>query len=156
MKKYLKFITFSAVLLMLAGGFFSCNNKEDYNPLLNTKWKLMGIGGVDKLPMYILEPRDCDECYIITFDADNTFSVQSTTNTLTGSYKIDSETGKFYFINISGTEVGEIGDGELYVNALYKIHSFSLIENELALSYNENKNYLHFKSFALWEEYLSQ
>ena len=46
------------------------NEKEQ--SLANTKWKLVGIMDVNTGILQELEPKDCEECYSLTFDTDST------------------------------------------------------------------------------------
>jgi hypothetical protein len=143
-----KIFKITAILLIFAGSVFSCGNEDDYNPLMNTKWKLVGIGSLDKIALQELEPKDCNGCYTIWFSTDSTFRGVSTNNVLMGSYKTDTETGAFCFINVVGTEVGEIGHGYIYVDILRKIQSFTINDTQpktLHLYYNDGKNYLKYK-----------
>jgi uncharacterized repeat protein (TIGR02543 family) len=119
--------------------------------LQGTKWKLVGIGSLDKIALQELEPKDCEKCYTLTFDTDDTFLTFSSTNELQGIYKADYTTRTMQIVDFGGTKMNEIGDGILYVNPFWEmtIHSFSCKENELRLYYNENKNYLLFKSLEL-------
>jgi hypothetical protein len=123
-------------------------NSEESNFLIGTKWKLAGIGSLDKIALQELEPKDCDKCYTLTFDTDSTFSTFSSTNTLQGIYRANYGTQTIQISDFGGTKINEFGDGVLYVNPFWEksIQSFSLQGNELRLYYNENKNYLLFKS----------
>jgi hypothetical protein len=82
----------SAVLLMLAGGFFSCNKNGLLNELMEgsksntneneislkgTTWKLVGIVNAETGELRELEPKHCEECYTLTFDTDITAIAQS-------------------------------------------------------------------------------
>jgi len=50
-----------AAVLLAAG----CN--DDKNVLANTKWKLVGIVNTETGEIKELEPKDCEECYTLTF-----------------------------------------------------------------------------------------
>ena len=39
--------------------------------LQGTKWKLVGIGSLDKIDLQELDPKDCVKCYTISFDTEN-------------------------------------------------------------------------------------
>jgi len=124
-----------------------CYNEKN-NTLQGTKWKLIGIVDVQSGDLTELEPKDCDECYTLTFDTDNTFSGLTTTNVIMGNYEIDYDTYTLRFINIGGTEVGEIGDGYKYAEILWKIQSFAIKNTYLHLHYSNNKNYLKYKKIG--------
>ena len=120
--------------------------------LANTMWKLAGIMDVNTGVLKELEPKDCEECFTLVFDTNNTFSGRITTNIITGSYYIDYETHALHFTNIGGTEAIDVGDGELYRQILWKIQFFTAKETYppmLHLYYDENKKYLLFKSQEL-------
>lgn len=119
--------------------------------LQGTKWKLLGIGGLDKIAIQELEPKDCNECYTLVFGADKNFQIFSSTNQLHGVYDVDYITRNVRIIDFGGTKINEIGDGDLYVNPFWKktIQSFSVAEQELRFYYGEYKDYLLFKPLKL-------
>jgi len=110
-----------------------------------SKWKLIGIVDVQTGDLAELEPKDCDECYTIAFNTDNTFEGRTTSNIIMGNYEIDYSTHNLRFANIGGTEVGEVGEGYKYAEILWKIQSFTTKDTYLNLYYNDNKNYLKYK-----------
>ena len=61
--------------------------------LANTKWKLSGIFNEMTGILTELEPKNCDECYTLTFDTDSTFTTHSSVNTFRGNYIVDYEHG---------------------------------------------------------------
>lgn len=67
-------IRLTAFLLIMASCFFSC--KKD-TPLKDTKWKLVGIMDVQTGALKELEPKDCEECYTLTFNTENTATALS-------------------------------------------------------------------------------
>jgi len=149
MKAIKNILSLAAVLLVLAVGVAACEEKEQNSDtqLIGTKWKLVGIGSLDKIALQELEPKDCEKCYTLTFDTDNTFLTFSSVNELQGNYKADYIAQTIQIFNFGGTKVGEVGGGYLYADPFWDmtIQSFSLQGNELRLYYNENKNYLLFK-----------
>ena len=50
--------------------------------LVNTKWKLVGSMNDETGVLTELEPKDCEECYTLTFDTDSTAIAFSVTMTL--------------------------------------------------------------------------
>ena len=59
------------VFLMLC--HLSCQNQmKDENSLQGTKWKLVGLynAKTDKLKVFETRPRDCEDCYTLTFLSD--------------------------------------------------------------------------------------
>ena len=124
--------------------------------LQGTKWKLIGIVDIQTGVLTELEPRDCNECYTITFDTDGTFSGVTSNNVINyANYVIDYNTEMFYITDIVGTEMGEEGNGYLYSQILWKIQSFKVWEVQskvkgtcLYLYYNESNNYLKYKKIG--------
>jgi hypothetical protein len=124
--------------------------KEQKNKLTNTKWKLAGIVDTQTGVLTELEPKDCDRCY--TLDFDNTDTIVrgfTSSNSFGGTYEVDYSTHSFKIVNLARTLVGEQEDGHLYLDILYQIQSFSILnkkkKNELWLYHNDKKNYLLFK-----------
>jgi hypothetical protein len=136
-------------LLSILYGCSEINGNNDPSQSLeSTKWKLASIVDTETGTLKELEPKDCEECYVLTFDTDSSFLTFSSTNELGGGYIADYETYSFQVTCFGGTKVGEIGDGQLYARLFGEglIQSFSVSKNELRLYYNDNKNYLLFKS----------
>lgn len=52
----------------------------DPSSLDGTKWKLEGIVDEQTNALKELAPKDCEECYTLTFDTDSTATVHSITN----------------------------------------------------------------------------
>ena len=129
--------------------------------LIDTRWKLTGIIGVETEVFRELErQQSCDICYTLSFETDSVyydgtnavqagwhyrFNGYSSKNILSCPYRIDYETGAFQIIHMGGSEAGEVPDGQLYKDALYDVQSFTLQNNELTLYYNNKKNFLKFK-----------
>ena len=117
--------------------------------LRGTTWVLVGFVDVETGEMKEVEPKDFKglySCYTFEFDTDTTFLSISTTNDINGSYEVDYTTNNIRFFDVRSTAVGELGNGDLYYYVWRKIQSFSLKKNELWLYYNDNKNYLLFRS----------
>jgi len=110
--------------------------------LFEGTWKLAGVVDDKTGSLQELEPKDCEECYTMTFDTETTFSSFSTSNHGTGTYNYG--THNFRITRHGGTEIGERGDGNLWVSTLWAVESFSLLENELRLYYDGGKKYLLF------------
>ena len=113
--------------------------------LANTMWKLVSIVNIETGEINVPEPKECEKCYLLLFDTNAIFSTHSSSNEIKGIYAVDYTKNGIHFTGFFGTEVGEIGDGYLYVEALHNIHSFSCKANELKLYYNDKKNNLIFK-----------
>ena len=135
------------------------NNDAIRIQLAHTKWKLAGIVDVETGDLKVLEPKKCAECdsckcYTLIFENiydidDYSFITHTASNELIGIYGIDNEKQTFFTGILGGTKVGERLDGPLFIKCMNAVQSFSLCENELRLYYNENKNYLLFKSWKL-------
>ena len=135
-------LNLTALLLIFAGSFSACKEKID-NGITNlegSSWKLVGIVNTQTGALMELEPKGCDRCYTLTFEADNTYSVSSSTNDLFGEYIADYSTYGFQITLIDGTRVREIENGALYVTPFRdkSIKSFSLQKDELRLYYEDN------------------
>jgi len=119
-------------------------HKAPAGNLLENSWKTIGSIDVKTDSLTEFEPKErCEQCYILTFDTDTTFSSYSSVNVGSGSYSYDEH--KFNIGGWSGTEINEQGDGRLWVQILWDIDSFTLLEDELRLYYNEKQNYLLLK-----------
>jgi len=121
------------------------SNGEDINFLKGTKWKLAGIFDTEKGNLKVLEPKNCEKCFVLTFNTDSTLLTYDGANDFLGAYKIDFVTHNMHISYLLGTKIAPPGDGSLYIRSLEIIQSFSMKKNELKLFYNDNKNYLLFK-----------
>ena len=140
MKKINPFI----ISLFLLIGCVGCEKeKEELVPTkLYGAWKLIGFVSTADNTLREAEPKDCEECYTITFLNDGTITGHTSTNELWGQYRI---TGRnLNFIQLGGTEINELFDGRNYVEALYKVNRFEIISNQLKLYYGDT-DYLLFK-----------
>ena len=83
-----KLITVTAILLILAGGLTSCidhlmdellSNTTVTNEisLKGTSWKLVGIVDAETGDLTELEPKNCEECFTLTFETDHIATVRS-------------------------------------------------------------------------------
>jgi|GEM_PF-472829 len=132
----------------------SLDTNEEF-PLAGVKWKLAGIVDDNTNELKVLEPKDSDgftshffgEFYTLLFETKNIYSGRTTTNEIGGTYEANYETNSILFLNLGGTKLGELGDGNLWWSIFPTIKSFFLQENELKLYYNDNKSYLLFKAF---------
>ena len=132
----------TTLLLVFAGFFSACKEKIDngITSLEGSSWKLVGIVNAQTGALMELEPKSCDRCYTLKFEADNTYSVSSSSNDLFGQYIADYSTYGFKITLINGTMVREIEDGDLYATPFRdkSIQSFSLQKDELKLYYEDN------------------
>jgi hypothetical protein len=134
------------VCLFAAGLLVLCNGR-DMNPasisLEGTKWKLAGVVDVETGVLRDLEPKDCTECYTLTFDTNHTASVHS----IIMDVEIDllnldpsRPVKKIYF-----DEGYPDGHGHDFRMAIFWAESFTVTLEELKLFYNNKKEYLQFK-----------
>ena len=152
LRKPLWFTVIATLCLVVVTLFavIGCDKSEtpQKETLRGSKWKLVGIGSLDNIALQELEPKDCEKCYTLTFDTNNTFQTFSSTNNLQGIYKANYSTKEMQITDFGGTKMGEIGDGNLYWNhdVWHTVQTFSLQKKELRLYYNGNRNYLLFKA----------
>jgi hypothetical protein len=118
------------------------DSSDNAKTLGGTSWKTVGIMDAQTDSLMKLEPKDCWNCYTLTFDTDTTFSSFSTTNHRSGTYSYEAH--NFHIASSVGTELGELGDGYLWGGILWSIDIFTRLENELRLYYNKRQNYLLF------------
>ncbi|MDR0419684.1 MAG: META domain-containing protein [Prevotellaceae bacterium] len=117
-------------------------------PLVGTKWKLVGLADTLTNDIKALEPQNCEECYTLTFHTDTTFGGQIVYNTMSmlfNRYEINYTTGTFHISRILITSMGCPYDEDLYTQILKETQSFTLRDTLLHLYYNDGKNYLKFE-----------
>ncbi|MDR2145628.1 MAG: hypothetical protein LBE91_04100 [Tannerella sp.] len=122
------------------------------NPLVGIIWKLVGFVDTQTGVLREPEPKNCDycfkpwfECYLLKFDKDGVLYSHSSTNEMTGDYKVDYETNQIEILKFGGTKINEFGDGHFWWEVFYQFTFFILKDDELELYYNNKKNYLLFK-----------
>lgn len=155
----------AAVVALCVVCLFSCGkNEADISGQVfeGTEWKLVGFFN-GKTGTRKLEPKSCEKCYTISFEADSIFYETSwfngkidvepgwykifrgysSSNIIRCSFKADYKKGSFQIYYIGGSEAGKYPDGNLFRDALYAVQSFSFRGNELKL-YISKKKYLIF------------
>jgi len=139
--------TLCMVCMLLSGACQSnMNGNDEVTSLNGTMWKLAGIVDTKAGKLKVLEGQEeCEKCFTLMFETDNTFLTYTSANELDGIYGIDNETQSFFMFIRGGTKVMEHPDGLLFRNSINAVRSFFLQKNELRLYYNDNKNYLNFK-----------
>ncbi|MDR1809875.1 MAG: META domain-containing protein [Prevotella sp.] len=129
-------------LFILTTGMVGCDKeegKEAPNPLTGTKWKLVGFANVETGDIIEAEPKDCEECYTITFDSDSTASGISIVNIIMVNLSIP-------YIGVTTMAYDEeIGNVALFYEAIQQIEAYSHEKEELKFYYNNKKNYLIYK-----------
>jgi heat shock protein HslJ len=132
------FLLIPALMLALVS-FSGCEKKVHNTELIFNKWKLVSFvnesDGTTKIPA----PNSFGN-YWIEFKQNNTLSGVSSTNNFTATFAI-SNGNLMTITDLGGTEINELGDGELFVECLMSAFRFSVTETELKLYYSEN-NYL--------------
>jgi len=114
--------------------------------LINTKWKLSGIVDAETGAVTELEPKECRECYTLSFGTDYTAIANSIYLPLQlelrnlGVHKILEEILIFkeWYDNISYEETLD------FRKAIAEAEACVVTEDELKLYYNDKKNYLRF------------
>ena len=150
-----KFSKLSAIAIMVAAllsiGFFSAceekdgDNKKTNNPLKNTEWKLIEFVDVANNTTKIPEPND-SICYSLIFEGNlNKLNINSSTNSLSGDYTINTENYSLLIENLHGTEINELYDGNLFMQGIENTRYYSISNNILELYYNNRQNYLKFE-----------
>ncbi len=143
MKKLFLILPFVLFTLSING----CKDDENENPLIGSKWKLVGFvddqTGITREP----QPDDCKQCYLLFFDTNDAFSGYSSTNTLNGTYSASFSSHTIQFTKIGGTKAGELYDGYEFVSSLSNVTHFTLSTEELKLFYNDNL-YLLFNPYS--------
>jgi len=133
--------------------------------LSGTRWKLAGIVEVETGNIKILpKSKVYSDCYKIDFaekkwDFDELpkwiekdfcqglyrkATGRTSCNSAEYLYCMDDETGAFQIDVIWMTGLAEFPDGELYLDALRAVHSFSLLRGALRLYFEDNNKYLLF------------
>ena len=111
--------------------------------LINTSWKLLGIVDSETGSLSEIEPKDCAECYTLTFDTETTARGKSMLNHvfLTRLNPIEVHCGSYASDCIGGSQ-----KCNYYCELLNTVSSYEVHENELKLYFN-GKNYLLFKTW---------
>jgi hypothetical protein len=143
-----------AVLLTaaLSISIFSSCKEKDENPttpkptpqLEFSEWKLTKF--VDVQNQTSIAPNPTDEgCFFLRFELNKRIFIRSSSNNIFGDYIINPETSYFKFENLEGTEVGEVGDGYLFMEGINNTRAYSISDTILKLYYNNKQNYLEFE-----------
>jgi len=111
-------------------------------PGLSGVWKLVGFVSADGT-LREVNPKDCDQCYTISFLKDGRLTGRTISNEAIARYQFNGHN-----ISISDfgmTKVGEYGDSKTYIEALRRSTRYELVSGRLRLYYNNNTDYLLFK-----------
>jgi len=118
-------------------------HKAPAEKLLEKKWKTIGAVDVKTGALTQFEPKDCQECYTLTYLNDSLFASYSSANNGFGTYNYEGH--NVQVTEHFATEVMEIGDGIQWNDVLMRVDFFTLLEKELRLYYNDKQNYLLLK-----------
>jgi hypothetical protein len=132
------------------------SKKEEESSSKNTKWKLVGIMNMNTGILQELEPKDCEECYTLTFDTDTTAIAYSVNTTLAKLDLLHLNPSAFLLDYALWCE-RYYKDGKDYCDSqdfrrgVIKTESYIATSNELKLfvycDYGESYKYLLFKPF---------
>ena len=130
-------------LYVLAGGM-GCEKKEPIITDIFHTWKLEGFGDTSDNSFKNAEPKDCEECFVITFYADSTFRGRSIINLLAKSFIMSGNNLSFPG-GVLSTYVQEIsGDGTRFTDSLKKVNKYSIEKSKLKLFYSDNEYLLFY------------
>jgi heat shock protein HslJ len=129
--------------LFLIIGMGGCEEKINVPDLYHT-WKLKGFGNTADNSFKEADPKDCEECFVLTFYDDNTFTGKSIINRFVTNYYLSGNNLSFpNGINI--TKVDEItGDGTKFTEALKNVHRYSIEKSMLKLFYSDTEYLLFY------------
>jgi hypothetical protein len=150
-----------SIILLLS---FGCSNNDDLSKddnaantevnenqdisLAGTQWKLTSF--VNASEGTIKTPETFSHvpynCYWIRFNDDNTCRGRSSSNLLLGHYSVNSVSSEIQITVGMATYVGELPDGEEFIDKLNRVHSFVIKDSSLMLYHNET-DYLLFNIY---------
>jgi heat shock protein HslJ len=134
-------------------------NDNPIKTIKGTKWKVVGIKGLNKIARIngdertfqvreFEEPKNCEKCYTLAFDADGSFEAFSAANEFFGRYTVDGN-NTIKIIDFGGTKIGSPNEDNKLFESLFwdkTIESFSIEDDELILfSKKDNSIGLIFK-----------
>lgn len=136
--KLLVFITITLLLLIGGTGCEKENADNDIKSILGT-WKLDGFGNTKDNSVKNADPENCEDCFVVTFNADSTFTGKSIINRLAKNYYLSGYNLSFPN-GVLETMVDEIaGDGTRFTEALRNVHRYSIEKSRLKLFYSDNE-----------------
>ena len=112
--------------------------------VIDHKWHLTKFVDIannnEKLPL-----QNSENVYWIKFINDEEFEGHSYSNNIGGSYRMDVDTRSLSFLNIEGSAMYELYDGDKFLNLLSVVQNFHVSGDTLRLLYNNRMNYLQFE-----------
>lgn len=142
MKTRKSLLTSIAIIMFLLITGLGCE-KETLASDLNHTWKFDGFGNLSSSFFEKVDPSDCEDCYILTFLKSGKLTGRTTTNIVSGEFKIDGQ--GIEITNLIKTEIIELGSGEKYIEAISLTNKYEITNNTLKLYYNQTQNYLQFE-----------
>ena len=135
------------------------DGKDSIKPALSlegTKWKLAGIVDEETGNIRVLEPKDCEECYTLTFDTDSTATVHSISKdikkmnlfNLTPSVSLPDMLFPEYYYKDSTYYM----DADVFCRSVITTYCYTVISEELRLYHYDacgRVSYLRFKKNEL-------
>ena len=136
-----KLIVFTTITLLLLIGGTGCEKEyvdNDTKSILGT-WKLDGFGNTKDNTVKSADPENCEDCFVVTFNADSTFTGKSVINRLAKNYYLSGNNLSFPN-GVLETMVDEItGDGTRFTEALRNVHRYSIEKSRLKLFYSDTE-----------------
>jgi len=135
----------TVILLIVVGSSSSCDKLRNLRmneivdilsdttciSLEDTKWKLVGIVDAQTGILTELEPKDCKECYTLTFDTDTTAQGMAVRNIVFVE--------KLNPIKVVRTLIWEsINDANIYCNAMASAESYTSDRYVLKIFYKDD------------------
>ncbi|MDD3668604.1 MAG: hypothetical protein PHY75_07600, partial [Bacteroidales bacterium] len=109
-----------------------------------SEWKLTKFVDVQNQTSICPNPTD-EDCFFLRFELNKRIFIRSSSNNIFGDYVMNPENSYFKFENLEGTEVGEVGDGHLFIDGINNIRAYSISDTILKLYYNNKQSYLEFE-----------
>ncbi len=126
---------FTAILaLFLCIGMVSCDNDDDNTPskMLIGTWQCVGFKDVKNNGVRNINvPKECKNCFTITFFENDSFQGSSEKNAFGGKYKTSGK--KLEIKDFVSTLVDEFGDSEIFIDAIKVLKAFEIHDNKLYL-----------------------
>ena len=135
-------VTLLAMGIVIAG----CNSKDDEQPtsLKGTKWKLAGIVNTQTGELRVLEPKDCEECYTLTFNTNSAATAYNVNRTIQVDILHSCDIDDMLWCERYEKDGKDYCDSDVFRRALAVTKSYTVSSDELQLYYGDNY-YLLFK-----------
>jgi hypothetical protein len=123
---------------------------DEQNPLRGTKWKLAGIVDTKTETLKELEPKDCEDCYTLTFLTDK-IATGYGGYVLPGSNRLEKVGLDFSLLGqYAVSDVMRYFENEEFIRSLYSQNtkSYSVSSKELKFINEIDNYYLLFKKIS--------